>query len=676
MTSTTDTRRKLRAPVAVGRVPTDLDAAGDPYQDLFDFAPVGYLTLDARGTITRVNVTGAALLGGTQRGLCGRRFLRYVRGEDVERWTQLLSRVQRTGEIQSCDLALRRADGSDFEGNLVCRLRSGRESEPSVRMALTDVSSRKRLEDSLRETRARLARAVEGSTDGFWEVEVPSGRATFSRRWGAMLGLDPASLEPCPATWLCRIHPDDLVAFQSAFAAHLRGDTDRFEIEYRARHTDGRWVWVLGRGKVVDRDDEGAPILVAGTTTDVTRRKEVEGAHRLAEDALAASEEHFRTLLKNLPVPVAFASASQEVAYVNDEFTRVLGYSREEIPTVEAWYGRAYPDPIYRAWVEEVWSAAVRDAARQGKPVPPTQFLVTCKGGEVRTMLLSAFPLGRSLLVTLVDISEERALQAKLALASRMAALGTLVAGVAHEMNNPLAAEIADEGVAIEICLEIRDRIQGSTPVDWQAEVRALDGAIEALEDAQESAKRIARIVRELAMFGRPDARRSQVRLIDVVEGALRWLPASVARTATVTVEDGGAPDVVVAVGQIEQVIVNLIANAASATPEGQRDTIIVRTGSGERGRARLEVIDHGRGIAPALQMRIFEPFFTANGGLHGQGMGLGLSICHAIVTTHGGTIAVQSEVGKGTTVRVELPTEDLAAGGLEGPGGVHLPRR
>jgi signal transduction histidine kinase len=257
-----------------------------------------------------------------------------------------------------------------------------------------------------------------------------------------------------------------------------------------------------------------------------------------------------------------------------------------------------------------------------------------------------------------------------------MAALGTLVAGVAHKVNNPLAAEIADEGVAIEVCREVRSRIQERNPVDREAEARALGGAIEALEDAQESGKQIARIVRELAVFGRPDARRSRVRLIDLVEGALRWLPASVGRTATVTVEDGGAPDAVVAAGQVEQVIVNLITNAASATQEGQRDTIIVRTGIGEGGRARIEVIDHGRGIAPALQMRIFEPFFTENRGQRGPGLGLGLSICHAIVTAHGGTIAVQSEVGRGTTVRVELPTEDDDAGGLEIPGRAHLRRR
>jgi two-component system NtrC family sensor kinase len=144
--------------------------------------------------------------------------------------------------------------------------------------------------------------------------------------------------------------------------------------------------------------------------------------------------------------------------------------------------------------------------------------------------------------------------------------------------------------------------------------------------------------------------------LIDIVNGALRWLPAAVARTARIQVEDGGAPDIVASPGQIEQVVVNLAVNAAFATPEGQRDTVIVRIGPGEPGMARLEVIDHGSGIEPAILDRVFEPFFTTHAVGEGKGMGLGLAIGHTIVTTHGGSLTVTSAVGKGTTFRVELP--------------------
>jgi signal transduction histidine kinase len=123
-----------------------------------------------------------------------------------------------------------------------------------------------------------------------------------------------------------------------------------------------------------------------------------------------------------------------------------------------------------------------------------------------------------------------------------------------------------------------------------------------------------------------------------------------------IRVEDGRAPPVVASGGQIEQVVVNLITNAAKATPSGQRGEILVRTGPGNPGMTRIEIVDHGSGIAPEIRDRIFEPFFTTRRVGIGRGAGLGLAICHAIISDHGGTITVESEVGKGSTFRLELP--------------------
>ena len=107
--------------------------------------------------------------------------------------------------------------------------------------------------------------------------------------------------------------------------------------------------------------------------------------------------------------------------------------------------------------------------------------------------------------------------------------------------------------------------------------------------------------------------------------------------------------------GQIEQVVVNLVTNAANATPKGQHGLIVIRIGPGEPGMARLDVIDRGTGIEPARMGRIFDPFFTE--GAVGKGMGLGLAISHAIVTSHGGSLTATSVVGEGSTFRVELPS-------------------
>lgn len=252
------------------------------------------------------------------------------------------------------------------------------------------------------------------------------------------------------------------------------------------------------------------------------------------------------------------------------------------------------------------------------------------------------------------DVTELRKLQDQLAVTSRLAAMGTLVAGVSHEVNNPLAGVLAGTGIATEEVKEARRLLDESSPASGAEVARRLDEALASLADAQSGSQRIAQIVKDLSLFARPNPQRARMRIAQVADQAMRWLPVSVGTAATIRVEDRGAPDVMASFGQIGQVLVNLVTNAAKAMPRGRKGEIVVRLGPGGSGMARLEVIDNGVGMAPNVIERIFDPFFTTRSA--GEGTGLGLPIIHSIVTAHGGTIAVESEVGKGSTFRVELP--------------------
>jgi signal transduction histidine kinase len=127
-----------------------------------------------------------------------------------------------------------------------------------------------------------------------------------------------------------------------------------------------------------------------------------------------------------------------------------------------------------------------------------------------------------------------------------------------------------------------------------------------------------------------------------------------VARSAALVVEDAGAPEVEASAGQLAQVIINLVTNAAKAIPPARHGRVVIRLGTGTGGSARLEVSDDGEGMAKEVVARVFDPFFTTR--RPGEGTGLGLPICHSIVTAHGGTITASSEPGRGSTIRVELP--------------------
>jgi len=252
------------------------------------------------------------------------------------------------------------------------------------------------------------------------------------------------------------------------------------------------------------------------------------------------------------------------------------------------------------------------------------------------------------------DVTEKRALEEQLVVASRLAALGTLVAGVAHEINNPLTGELASQGFAIEEIEAVRGLLRSGEELDRASVTASLEEALDALRDAQAGGQRISRIVKDLSTFGRPDPRRSRIRIMEVVEDAMRWLPASISGSTSIRVEDQGAPDVLASPGQIGQVFVNLVTNASKSMVEGRRGVVTVVVGAGRPGMARLEVRDDGAGIAPDVLKRIFDPFFTTR--KVGEGTGLGLPICHSIVAAHGGTILASSTPGQGSTFRVELP--------------------
>jgi PAS domain S-box-containing protein len=466
----------------------------------------------------------------------------------------------------------------------------------------------------------------------------------------AMLGYSREELQKL--TWTELTHPDDVEADVREFNRVLAGETEGYSLDKRYIRKDGSILWVLLAVSCVRFPDRSVEFFVA-VARDITDRKR-------AEAAGAASEAKYRGLFDSLMDGFVKVDMDGVIQESNEVYRKMLGYSAEELAqttymdiTPERWHpmeARIIEEQVLPLGYSQVYEKEYR---RKDGTVFPV---------ELRTLLLKEGGRPVALWAIIRDVTDTRALQAQVALTSRLAALGTLVAGVAHEINNPLAAALSDQDLALGAVRKLRERLRGSGALDREAEVHHLDEVVEELGEAQEAGRRIERIVKDLKVFGRPNQKdaRQRVRLIDVVDLAMRWLPAAISQTATVAVENGGAPDVVATAGQITQVVVNLVTNAAKATVEGTRGAIVIRVGPGKPGMARLEVIDLASGIEPAVLSHIFEPFFTTSDV--GKGTGLGLSICHSIVTAHGGTLTVQSEVGKGSTFRVELPVAPVEA--------------
>ncbi len=246
------------------------------------------------------------------------------------------------------------------------------------------------------------------------------------------------------------------------------------------------------------------------------------------------------------------------------------------------------------------------------------------------------------------DVTVERAAHARMLVSERMASLGTLAAGVGHEINNPLMAVLGN----IDMAAGDLRRLQRQYP-----DLAGLGELADELRDAREAGDRVRNIVRDLKLFSHSDEEsRGEVRVEQALESSIRMVWNEIRHRAKLVRDYKPVPPVYANESRLGQVFLNLIVNAAQAIPDGRanQNEIRVVTSLADDGRVRVEITDSGSGMPPEVAAQLFTPFFTTKP--IGVGTGLGLSICHQLVTAVGGEIVVETELGKGTTFTVLFP--------------------
>jgi signal transduction histidine kinase len=258
-----------------------------------------------------------------------------------------------------------------------------------------------------------------------------------------------------------------------------------------------------------------------------------------------------------------------------------------------------------------------------------------------------------------IERTEElRRTQTRLAQSERMAALSRLVAGVAHEMNNPVGAvqSMADSMTTAVERLKTRVRNNDADESEWNRFFAFAEDAGSVLRDGT---RRITHVVEDLRKFARLDeAVLQKTNLNSELNEAVDLLKGILKPEVTVRREFGEVPDILCYPAQLNQVFLNLLVNANDAV--GEQGTIVISTAAGD-GRVKIGIGDDGEGIPEEYLEKVFEPGFTTKGA--GVGTGLGLAICYRIVQEHRGEIAVSSAVGKGSTFTIALPAGSPGAG-------------
>ena len=395
--------------------------------------------------------------------------------------------------------------------------------------------------------------------------------------------------------------------------------------------------------------DDAVPLMQAGAADFVTAQEMArlpavvmrELRQAATRRARRAAEGRFQSLIERAPLGVLVHS-DLRILYANPTCLRYVRAGH-----LEDLVGRDPLELVVEGDRPRLRERILRIQA--GQTLPPAETELVRKDGTTVPIEVVGFQLdveGGPAVVSLArDISAEREMQQRLLIADRMASIGTLAAGVAHEMNNPLSFVHAN----VEFALEA---LSGRQP-----DAKALEDARAALYEARQGTSRVRLIVRDLRTFSRSDE--ESVAIVDlrhVVESAINIAFNEIRYRARLVKQYGPLPLVEANGEKLGQVFLNLLVNAAQAIPEGapDRNEIRVSAWTDERGRGVVSVADTGAGIAPEVRGRIFEPFFTTKPV--GQGTGLGLTICERIVNSLGGEIVVSSEPGRGAEFRVALP--------------------
>ncbi len=542
----------------------------------------------------------------------------------------------------------------------------------------SDVTARRQLEQQAAKSAEQLRLALESAEDGMWDWDMRTNELTVSPRWLTMLGYEP-TVKPTLEFWsnqLC--YEADLPEANRRLSEHMEGRTPMYEFEHRLRHKNGSLVWVLGRAKVVERDEQGRPLRMVGTNADITSRKRAEEQLQLFYQAIP--DMLYRVRRDGLCL--AFKQSLIDPPLMSPEL--FLGKNLFELlPERVAAQLRAALERVTQDSSLEIFEYSmdmpfgVQQYEARVVPSGPDEGLCIVRNITVRKALEDQRRRQREELEERVRQAtrELEARQAQLIQSEKLASLGQMAASIAHEINNPVgyvSSNVSTLGAytsvmrqLLEFYVQAEETLGPGAP-DSVAELldqaRALrkqerldeifEDMDELLSDSREGITRIREFIQDLKTFVREESGTAQqADLNKLLQVTLRMLRHELKYKVQLRLDFGPLPLVRCYPTQLNQVFVNLLVNAAHAIE--QRGEIHITTRR-EGNEVLVRIKDTGKGMSQETLNKLFTPFFTTKPA--GQGTGLGLSICYAIINRHKGRISVESELGKGTTFTVHIP--------------------
>ena len=321
-----------------------VNVASQKYAELYDFAPLGFITLSAEGEIIAINICGSQMLGKRGFQLKNSRFAFFISDETKPIFNLFLSKVFNNNLKEICEITLSGNGQSPIyvylSGILI-------ENEEHCLVSMVDVTARKQAEELIKENNSRLELAMKVANMAWWEMDILTGKVNFEKRKAEMLGYNPDQFTHYQ-DFTKLLHPDDFERAMNAMQEHLDGKVDKYEVEYRILAKSGEYLWFYDIGSIVKRDLIGRPLIVTGVVLNITERKKTDEAlkqlnealedrvvERTAEllksnTALRQTEEKYRTVADFTYDWEYWLNAEGSYNYVSPSCERITGYAAEE----------------------------------------------------------------------------------------------------------------------------------------------------------------------------------------------------------------------------------------------------------------------------------------------------------------------------------------------------------
>ena len=572
-----------------------------------------------------------------------------VPAETIRLWRQHYAESARTGQPVDFEYSHGTDDHLRHFHVTVSHLGQGLRGSRHA-YVIADATVQRQAEAALRAEHKRLEAVLEGTQAGTWEWNIQTGATVFDERWAQMLGYTLAELGPLSIkTWEALVHPEDLQRSLALLQRHFAGELAYYDCECRLRHKSGQWVWMHDRGCVGTRTADGQPLLMYGTHTDITERKQTEATLRESESALREAQSIADQGSYVLDIPAGYWTSSAQL-------DKIFGINAAYVRSVTGWTDLIHPDD--RTLMADYFRHAV---LVQHKTFDKAYRIIRHNDHSVGWVhglgRLEYDAQGRLLIMrgTIQDITARKRVEAEQALLEartwqlqKAESLGRMAGAIAHHFNNQLQVVAGN--------LEL---------VGVPKDARTAECLGEAMLATRQAIK-ISRLM--LTYLGRTTDAHTP---LDLAELCRQSLPLLQSATHVVMQTDLAEPGPVIRANapQLQQMLTNLVTNAAESGGFSRGAIrLFVKTVSAPDIPAAhrfpldwqpqvqdyvcLGVADAGCGITPEHLTQIFDPFFSSKF----QGRGLGLAVVLGLVKAHSGCITVESEPGQGSTFQLFFP--------------------